>query len=84
VRAAIAEQALDCLHEVDGGIGPDTIARAAGAGADTFVAGHSVFRAADAARPGGPPDPVANLRALREALRPAAVRAGGKPGAPGA
>ena len=33
--------------EVDGGIGPDTIAIAHGAGADTFVAGHAIFSSAD-------------------------------------
>lgn len=33
--------------QVDGGIGPDTIEQAASAGADTFVAGSSVFGAAD-------------------------------------
>jgi len=71
VRAAIDAQDLDCLLQVDGGIAPDTIARAADAGADTFVAGHSVFRAH---APGEPPDPEAGVRALREALRPAAAR----------
>jgi pentose-5-phosphate-3-epimerase len=54
---------------VDGGIGPSTIAAAARAGADTFVAGNSVFRAPNPAQPGGAPDPAAALRALREALR---------------
>jgi len=37
----------DAYLEVDGGIGPDTIARAREAGADTFVAGQAVFGAAD-------------------------------------
>lgn len=60
VRQAIAAGDLDCLLQVDGGIGPSTIAAAAEAGADTFVAGNSVFRT---------PDPAAALRALREALR---------------
>ncbi|HTY05274.1 MAG TPA: ribulose-phosphate 3-epimerase [Gemmatimonadales bacterium] len=40
----------DAYLEVDGGIGPDTIARARGAGADTFVAGQAVFGAADPAK----------------------------------
>jgi len=66
VRQAIAAGDLDCLLQVDGGIGPQTIATAALAGADTFVAGNSVFRA---------PDPAAALRALREALREAQGRA---------
>ncbi|HEV2290674.1 MAG TPA: ribulose-phosphate 3-epimerase [Gemmatimonadales bacterium] len=42
--------------EVDGGIGPDSIAEAHGAGADTFVAGQAVFGAAD---------PAAAIRDLR-------------------
>ena len=32
---------------MDGGIGPDTIAQAAGAGANVFVAGTAVFGAED-------------------------------------
>lgn len=35
------------MIEVDGGIAPDTIARASAAGADTFVAGSAIFGAAD-------------------------------------
>ena len=69
VRAAIEAEELDCLLQVDGGIGPSTIRAAADAGADTFVAGHSVFRAPDPDAPGGPPHPAAALRALRAALR---------------
>jgi ribulose-phosphate 3-epimerase len=69
VRAALDAQDLDCLLEVDGGIAPDTIATAARAGADTFVAGNSVFRATDPANPGVPLDPAAALRTLREALK---------------
>jgi len=42
---------------VDGGIGPDTIATAYAAGADTFVAGNAVF---------GDPDPGAMVRDLRQ------------------
>lgn len=66
VRQAIAADDLDCLLQVDGGIGPITIATAAQAGADTFVAGNAVFRA---------PDPAAALHALREALRASPGRA---------
>jgi ribulose-phosphate 3-epimerase len=33
--------------EVDGGIGPETAGRCREAGADVFVAGHSLFRDAD-------------------------------------
>jgi len=71
VRTAIDAHDLDCLLEVDGGIDPNTIAAAASAGADTFVAGNSVFRAPDPERPGGPPDPALAIRALREALKSA-------------
>lgn len=45
--------------EVDGGIGPDNIRRAKDAGANVFVAGSSVFRAAD---------PVAAVANMRHAL----------------
>ncbi|HEU4763657.1 MAG TPA: hypothetical protein VFS28_03330 [Gemmatimonadales bacterium] len=44
------------MLEVDGGIGPDTIAEAHAAGADAFVAGQAVF---------GAPDPGAAIRDLR-------------------
>ena len=43
--------------EIDGGIGPDTVQEAARAGADTFVAGCSIF---------GAPDPVAAMDIIRE------------------
>lgn len=66
VRLAIDACEADCLLEVDGGISASTIAVAAEAGADTFVAGNSVFRA---------PDPSKALRELREALRAAPGRA---------
>jgi len=65
VRQTIAAGDLDCLLQVDGGISKDTIAGAAEAGADTFVAGNSVFRA---------PDPTKALRELREALKTASSR----------
>jgi ribulose-phosphate 3-epimerase len=58
VRSAIDGGALDCVLEVDGGIGPSTAAAAAASGADAFVAGHSIFRA---------PDAPAALRAIRAA-----------------
>jgi len=59
VRAAIDAGGYDCLLEVDGGIAADTAVVAARAGADTFVAGHSIFQAQD---------PAVALRELREAL----------------
>jgi ribulose-phosphate 3-epimerase len=45
LRGWIDERGLDVALEVDGGIGPETIARAARAGADVFVAGTAVFGA---------------------------------------
>ena len=47
-RIADASDA-DIWVQVDGGIGPGTIEQAAAAGADVFVAGSAVFRAADPA-----------------------------------
>jgi ribulose-phosphate 3-epimerase len=58
VRAAVDSDALDVWVQVDGGVSADTIGQAAEAGADTFVAGSSVFGAPDAA------DAIATLRAL--------------------
>ena len=47
LRAAADRHDIDLWLQVDGGIALDTIAIAAEAGADTFVAGSSVFGAAD-------------------------------------
>jgi ribulose-phosphate 3-epimerase len=47
LRRWIDERGLEIALEVDGGIGPETIARAARAGADVFVAGTAVFAAGD-------------------------------------
>ena len=44
--------------EIDGGIGPETAAQAREAGANVFVAGTAIFRAAD---------PVAAIREIRDA-----------------
>lgn len=49
LREAVAKSGLDVWLQVDGGITEETIIIAAEAGADTFVAGSSVFRAADPA-----------------------------------
>jgi len=62
VRQAIDAGGYDCLLEVDGGIAADTAVLAARAGADTFVAGHSIFQA---------PDPARALRGIRDALESA-------------
>ncbi len=50
VRALIDRHNPACRLEVDGGIDPDTIVPALEAGADTFVAGSSVFGKADRAQ----------------------------------
>jgi ribulose-phosphate 3-epimerase len=47
LRRWIDERGLDVALEVDGGIAPETIGRAAQAGADVFVAGTAVFGASD-------------------------------------
>ena len=61
LREAVAGAGLDVWLQVDGGIDERTIAIAAEAGADTFVAGSSVFRADDPAK-------------MVDALRSAATR----------
>lgn len=63
VRAAADASGLDVWLEVDGGITVDTIGIAAEAGADTFVAGSSVYGAPDAA------DAIAALRAAADRHR---------------
>ncbi|MFP7696107.1 ribulose-phosphate 3-epimerase [Trueperella sp. LYQ143] len=57
-REAVNSSGLDVWIQVDGGISRQTIEIAAAAGADTFVAGSAVYRAADAYAE------VAALRAL--------------------
>jgi len=49
LRAWVDSRGLDVRIEVDGGIGSETIGRAAAAGADVFVAGTAVFGAEDRA-----------------------------------
>jgi ribulose-phosphate 3-epimerase len=56
----VRKTGLDVWLQVDGGINEETITQAAEAGADTFVAGSSVFGAAD---------PVAAIESLRTAAR---------------
>ena len=60
LRPAVEASGLDIWLQVDGGINEQTIAIAADAGADTFVAGSSVFNAAD---------PAEQISVLREAAR---------------
>ncbi|HEX6432871.1 MAG TPA: ribulose-phosphate 3-epimerase [Gemmatimonadales bacterium] len=50
VRGLLDQHGARAVLEVDGGITVDTIAEAWGAGADTFVAGTSVFGTADPAQ----------------------------------
>lgn len=60
VAAEIERLGVGTVVQVDGGIGPSTIERAADAGARAFVAGNAIFRA---------PDPcvaAATLRSLAE------------------
>jgi ribulose-phosphate 3-epimerase len=63
-RALIERSGRPVELEVDGGIGPDTIAGAAAAGADVLVAGSALFR-----DPEGLEHAVADLRARAEAAR---------------
>ncbi|MDP9027030.1 MAG: ribulose-phosphate 3-epimerase, partial [Actinomycetota bacterium] len=61
VRAAVDTSGLEVWVQVDGGISTETIGRAAEAGADTFVAGSSVFGASNAA------DAITALRTAADA-----------------
>lgn len=60
LRAMIMESGRDILLQIDGGVKAATIAGAAKAGADYFVAGTAVFKAED------PSVEIANLRRLAE------------------
>lgn len=60
LRRAAAEAGTELWLEVDGGIARDTIASAAAAGADTFVAGSAIYDTEDRA---------AEIAALRELAR---------------
>ena len=64
VREAIDQGNLDCLLGVDGGIDAGTAAIAARAGADTFIAGNSIFGAGD------PPQALRAVRAGTGEARP--------------
>src|SRR6185437_7196065 len=59
LRDAVTARGLDVWLQVDGGITEETIVTAADAGADTFVAGSSVFRG----------DPAERIASLRDAAR---------------
>ena len=64
LRALVLAQGADVDIEVDGGIGPDTVAGAARAGANVLVAGSSLYR-----DPDGLEHAVTELRDLAEATR---------------
>jgi ribulose-phosphate 3-epimerase len=64
VAAMIEVTGRDIDLEVDGGIGPATVAGAAGAGADVLVAGSALYR-----DPEGLEHAVAEIRSLAEAAR---------------
>jgi ribulose-phosphate 3-epimerase len=59
LRALIADKGLKTLIEVDGGVGPKTIAPVAAAGADAFVAGSAIF---------GSPDYAATIGEMRRKI----------------
>lgn len=63
LRDAIAERGLETIIGIDGGISGETIAQAAAAGVDAFVAGSAVF---------GADDPAAAVERLRELAKEAA------------
>lgn len=64
VRALVEAAGVAVEVEVDGGIGPDTVAGAVAAGANVLVAGSALFR-----HPGGLGAAVADLRMRAEAAR---------------
>jgi ribulose-phosphate 3-epimerase len=64
LRRVITERGLDVDLEVDGGVGPSTVAGAAAAGANVLVAGSSLFRDDE-----GLDHAVSDLRARAEAAR---------------
>jgi ribulose-phosphate 3-epimerase len=64
LRRTILDRGLDVDLEVDGGIGPKTVAGAVAAGANVLVAGSALFR-----DPEGLEHAVSDLRARAEATR---------------
>ena len=60
LREEITRRGLDVIVQVDGGISERTVAQAAAAGADCFVAGSAVFNAGDAAQA------ITNLRSAAQ------------------
>jgi ribulose-phosphate 3-epimerase len=64
LRQMIRERGLDVTIQVDGGISPQTIGEAAGAGASVFVAGTAVFGQQDYR------EAIVTLRRLAEQAAP--------------
>jgi ribulose-phosphate 3-epimerase len=64
LRETVVQRGLEVDIEVDGGIGPTTVAAAATAGANVLVAGSALFR-----DPAGLAHAVTELRELAEATR---------------
>jgi len=64
VRVVREEYGFTGDVQMDGGVGPGTIAECAAAGANVFVAGSAVFKAAD------PALAIKELKSLAEAARP--------------
>ena len=64
LRALVVARGLDIDIEVDGGIGPETIAGATGAGANVLVAGSALYR-----DPAGLDHAVTDLRTRAEAAQ---------------
>lgn len=56
LKAEIVRQGVDCLIQVDGGVGEANAGKLAGHGADILVAGSAVFKSAD------PASVIANMR----------------------
>ena len=73
LRSWIDDRKLAVSLEVDGGIGPETLPRAARAGADVFVAGTAIFGAADYG------DAIAGLRRAAGGAAPGAGKRRPKP-----
>ena len=69
LRQMIVDRGLDVDIEVDGGIGPSTIAGAAAAGANVLVAGSALYR-----DPQGLAHAVTDLRDRAEAAQSAGTR----------
>ena len=64
-KVATLLENYDCDIEVDGGIGPETVARAVSAGANVLVSGSAIYR-----DPEGLSHAISDLRSRAESARP--------------